>query len=146
MAAAKRVEVEIAGRGLSLSNLDKVLYPQAGFTKGHVIDYYSRIAHACCPTSRCVRSRQALPNGVEGAHFYEKQCPSHRPDWVPTATVYSRSNGATSLLRGRGSADARVAGEPRRPRAAHFAGAARATPLSPTILAFDLDPGPPAPP
>src|ERR671917_284624 len=88
MPQPKRVEVEVEGRTLSLSNLDKVLYPEAGFTKGHVIDYYSRIAPALLPH---VRGRpltlKRYPNGVDGGHFYEKQCPSHRPDWVQTAAI-----------------------------------------------------------
>jgi bifunctional non-homologous end joining protein LigD len=67
----KRVEVDIEGRTLSLSNLDKVLYPEAGFTKGQVIDYYSRVAPAVLPH---LRSRpltlKRYPNGVDKGHFY----------------------------------------------------------------------------
>src|SRR3954464_9860386 len=91
-----RVEVHVDGRTLSLSNLDKVLYPQAGFTKGHVVDYYTRIAPAVLPHLRGrPLTLKRYPDGVEGQFFYEKQCPSHRPDWVRTAAVYSRSNSRT---------------------------------------------------
>src|SRR3712207_4279169 len=92
--AAKRVEVEIDGRTLSLSNLGKVMYPRAGFTKGQVIDYYSRIAPVLLPHLRGrPLTLKRYPEGVEGGHFYEKQCPRHRPDWVRTAAVWSRHNG-----------------------------------------------------
>ena len=145
MAAAKRVEVEIDGRSLSLSNLDKVLYPEAGFTKGHVIDYYSRVAHVLLPHLRGrPLTLKRYPNGVQGSHFYEKQCPSHRPDWVPTATVYSRSNrrdidfcvaeDLPTLVWLANLADLEL----------HTSLALAADPAAPTILAFDLDPGPPA--
>lgn len=87
---APRGPVEIGGRQVKLSNLDKVLYPQTGFTKGDVIDYYARIAPALLPH---VRGRpltlKRYPNGVDGEFFYEKMCPSHRPDWVATTKVVS---------------------------------------------------------
>jgi bifunctional non-homologous end joining protein LigD len=77
--------VEIDGRQLSLSNLDKVLYPQAGFTKAEVIDYYHRIGPVLVPHlgGRPVTLKR-YPNGVDGASFYEKNCPKHRPEWVQT--------------------------------------------------------------
>jgi bifunctional non-homologous end joining protein LigD len=80
---ASRVTVEVEGKQLSLSNLDKVMYPEVGFTKGHVIDYYTRVAPAVLPHLRDrPLTLKRYPNGVDGGHFYEKQCPSHRPDWV----------------------------------------------------------------
>jgi bifunctional non-homologous end joining protein LigD len=89
--ARTRVEVEIDGRTLSLSNLEKILYPKAGFTKGQVIDYYTRIAPVVLPHLRDrPLTLKRYPNGVEAQFFYEKQCPSHRPDWVRTAPVWSR--------------------------------------------------------
>src|SRR5436190_504512 len=92
----KRLEVDIDGRTLSLSNLDKVFYPETGFTKGQVIDYYTRIAPAVLPHLRGrALTLKRYPNGVNGGHFYEKQCPSHRPDWVATAPVWSRHNART---------------------------------------------------
>ena len=144
--AAKRMEVEVEGRRLSLSNLDKVFYPATGFTKGQVIEYYTRIAPVLLPHLRGRHlTLKRYPDGVEGPFFYEKQCPGHRPDWVRTAGVYSRQNGREHrLLPGRRPGHDRVAGEPRRPRDAHAARARRSRRRQPTMLAFDLDPGPPA--
>src|SRR4051812_49689263 len=90
---AKRLDVSIDDRRLSLSNLDKLLYPQAGFTKGHVIDYYTRIAPILLPHLRDrPLTLKRYPDGVEKGHFYEKRCPSHRPEWVRTAPVWSGRN------------------------------------------------------
>jgi len=88
--------VEVEGRTLKLSNLDKVLYPDVGFTKGQVIDYYRRIAPVLVPhlTARPLTLKR-YPNGVEAGFFYEKQCPSHRPPWVETAPVWSGHNERT---------------------------------------------------
>jgi bifunctional non-homologous end joining protein LigD len=76
-------EASVDGRKLRLSNLDKVLYPKPGFTKGQVIDYYARIGPVLIPHlhGRPLTLKR-YPDGVEGEFFYEKQCPSHRPDWV----------------------------------------------------------------
>ena len=81
-----KTEIEAAGKKLTVSNLDKVLYPAAGFAKGQVIDYYLRIAPVLLPhlKNRPITLKR-YPNGVDGMFFYEKQCPSHRPDWVETA-------------------------------------------------------------
>jgi len=143
--AAKRQEIEIAGRTLSLSNLDKVLYPEAGFTKGHVIEYYTRVAPAVLGHLRGrPLTLKRYPNGVDAAFFYEKQCPSHRPDWVRTAPVYSRSNDRTidfcladdlpTLVWLANLADLEL----------HPSLALAEDVMRPTVLAFDLDPGPPA--
>jgi bifunctional non-homologous end joining protein LigD len=88
--------VEVEGRTLKLSNLDKVLYPEVGFTKGQVIDYYTRIAPVLVPhlAARPLTLKR-YPNGVEAGFFYEKQCPSHRPPWVETAPVWSGHNQRT---------------------------------------------------
>ena len=88
--------VEIGGRQLKLSNLEKVLYPGAGFTKGQVIDYYHRIAPALLPhlQGRPLTLKR-YPNGVDSLYFYEKQCPSHRPPWVQVAPVWSGHNNRT---------------------------------------------------
>ena len=81
--ASTRVEVEVEGRRLSLSNLDKVLYPRAEFTKGQVIDYYTRVAPAVLPHLRDrPLTLKRYPNGVEAQYFYEKNCPVHAPEWV----------------------------------------------------------------
>jgi bifunctional non-homologous end joining protein LigD len=80
--------VTIGGRDLSLSNLDKVLWPATGFTKGAMIDYYARVAPVLIPhlAGRAITLRR-WPNGVEGGSFFEKNCPSHRPDWLPTVEM-----------------------------------------------------------
>lgn len=85
--------VDVEGKRLSLSNLDKVLYPATGFTKGQVIDYYARIAPALLPhlKGRPVTMKR-YPNGVDEEFFYEKNAPKHRPDWVKTAPIWSRHN------------------------------------------------------
>ena len=90
-------DVTIDGRQLKLSNLDKVLYPEAGFTKGQVIDYYVRVSDAILPHLRGrPLTLKRYPNGVDAPFFYEKQCPSHRPDWVHTEPIPSeRTSGKT---------------------------------------------------
>src|SRR5215207_6643985 len=96
MPPAKRLDVEIGDRRLSLSNLDKVFYPEVGFTKGRLIDYYTRIAPSVLPHLRDrPLTLKRYPNGVTGQFFYEKQSPSHRPDWVQTSAVWSRHNSRT---------------------------------------------------
>jgi bifunctional non-homologous end joining protein LigD len=88
VAGAARVSVEVEGRQLSLSNLEKVLYPVPGFTKGEVIDYYTRIAPVLLPHLRNrAATRVRFPNGVDGASFFEKNAPTHTPDWVRTVTL-----------------------------------------------------------
>ncbi len=79
------VRVDIDGRVVSLSNLDKVLYP-SGFTKGEVIDYHARVAPAYLPhlRGRALTFRR-FPNGTEQTGFFEKRCPQHRPEWVAVA-------------------------------------------------------------
>lgn len=85
-AAGGKLEVTVEDRTLRLSNLDKVLYPQAGFTKGELIDYYARIAPVLLGHlhDRPLTLKR-YPNGVEESYFYEKRCPPHAPDWVQTA-------------------------------------------------------------
>ena len=131
--------MDVEGRTLSLSNLTKVLYPAVGFTKGEVIDYYTRIAPALLPH---LRNRpltlKRYPNGVEAGHFYEKNCPSHAPEWVRKERVdkidYCVCDDVPTLVWLANLADLELhpslsqAGEPDRP----------------TVMAFDLDPGPPA--
>ena len=146
MPAPKRVEVEIDGRTLSLSNLDKPMYPEAGFAKGHVIDYYTRVSPALLPHLRDrPLTLKRYPDGVEGPHFYEKQCPSHRPPWVQTVAADS------SRARG-GKIDFCLANDlPTLVWLANLADLELHTSLAtgddysrPTVVAFDLDPGAPA--
>jgi bifunctional non-homologous end joining protein LigD len=88
MAKDEKVNVEVDGRSLQLSNLHKVLYPQAGFTKGAVIDYYSRIAPVLLPhlADRALTIKR-YPNGVEEKFFFEKNAARGTPDWVRTVTL-----------------------------------------------------------
>jgi bifunctional non-homologous end joining protein LigD len=141
----RRLEVDVDGHRLSLSNLEKVMYPRAGFTKGQVIDYYTRIAPAVLPHLRGrPLTLKRYPDGVEGEYFYEKQCPAHRPDWVRTAAVHSRRNER--------AIDYCLADDlPTLVWLAQIGDLELHTSLAkaedvkrPAILAFDLDPGPPA--
>jgi bifunctional non-homologous end joining protein LigD len=140
---SSRVEVEVEGRRLSLSNLDKVMYPEVGFTKGQVIDYYTRIAPALLPHLRDrPLTLKRYPNGVEGQYFYEKQCPSHRPDWVRSEPVLLRSktiqfcvcDDLPTLVWLANLADLEL-----HPSLSKVPEVER-----PAVMAFDLDPGPPA--
>ena len=142
---AKRLDVEIDGRVLSLSNLDKVLFPRAGFTKGQVIDYYTRIAPAVLPHLRGrPLTLKRYPDGVEGPFFYEKQSPSHRPEWVRTAAVWSRHNARTIEYTLADDLPTLVWLAQLGDLELHTSLALAADVGRPTILAFDLDPGPPA--
>jgi len=86
--AKKESEIEVEGRQIKLSNLEKLLYPRAGFTKGQVIDYYIHIAPVLLPhlEGRPLTLKR-YPNGVDGMYFYEKNCPKYRPPWMKTARV-----------------------------------------------------------
>jgi bifunctional non-homologous end joining protein LigD len=85
--------VEIEGKHLKLTNLDKVLYPAAGFTKGQVIDYYARIAPILVPhLAGKPLTLKRYPNGVDQEPFFEKNATKHRPDWVKTAPIWSEGN------------------------------------------------------
>jgi bifunctional non-homologous end joining protein LigD len=86
--------VEIDGRKVKLTNLHKVLYPEAGFTKGEILDYYARVAPVMLPH---LADRAATliryPDGVDAEGFFAKHAPPHRPDWVRTASVAASSSG-----------------------------------------------------
>ncbi|HWC47800.1 MAG TPA: DNA ligase D [Solirubrobacterales bacterium] len=140
-----KAAVEVEGRELELSNLDKVLFPKAGFTKGELIDWYARIGEVLLPHLRGrPLTLKRYPNGVEGKHFYEKRCPSHRPDWVTTASVWSDRN--------KGEVDYCVVEDlPTLVWLANLADIELHTSLAraeaierPTAMVFDLDPGAPA--
>ena len=82
---AAPIEVDIDGRTVRLTNLDKVLYP-SGFTKAEIVDYHARISRWAIPhlAGRCLTFRR-FPDGTDQQGFFEKRCPSHRPEWVPVA-------------------------------------------------------------
>jgi bifunctional non-homologous end joining protein LigD len=131
-----RVEVDVEGRRLSLSNLDKVLYPAVGFTKGQVIDYYTRIAPAVLPHLRDrPLTLKRYPNGVEGQYFYEKRCPSHAPEWVRREQFqgieYCVCDDLATLVWLANLADLEL----------HPSLSLVEEDLRPTVMAFDLDPG-----
>ncbi|HET7443771.1 MAG TPA: non-homologous end-joining DNA ligase [Solirubrobacterales bacterium] len=144
--AANQV-VEVDGRELKLTNLDKVLYPATGFTKGEMVDYYAKVAEAMVPhlKGRAVTLRR-FPEGVDDldSAFFEKRCPKHRPKWVKTTNVRAGPNA--------GNIDFCVCdGRPTLIWMAQLASielhpslSLGRAPTRPTVLAFDLDPGPPA--
>ncbi len=131
--------VRAGDRGLKLTNWDKVLFPQAGFTKGDLIAFYARIAPAVLPhlLDRALTLKR-YPSGVDAPYFYEKQSPSHRPEWVRTVRI---GDVDYTVAESREALD--LARQPGRRRAPHLAGPASA-PDRPTMVVFDLDPGPPA--
>jgi bifunctional non-homologous end joining protein LigD len=151
----ERVETEIDGRQLSLSNLDKVLYPAVGFTKAAVIDYYAKIAPVMLPhlADRPLTLRR-YPNGVDAPSFFEKNVPSSAPSWVQTVTVPSISNRSTRAGSGSESVTHVVCNDrPTLVWAANLAaielhvplwriGAGKKLSRQPDHLVFDLDPGP----
>lgn len=137
--------VEIQGRTLKLSNLEKILYPSVGFTKKDVIDYYARIAPAIIPHLKArPLTRKRYPDGVDGETFFEKNAPMHKPDWVKTVAIWSSGNRrnvnyvlcddlATLIWL------ANLAALELHPSLSLANDVA-----CPTELVFDLDPGPPA--
>jgi len=89
-----RVETEVDGRRLTLSNLEKVLYPAAGFTKGEIIRYYAEIAEVMLPhIQERPMTLKRYPSGVDAKFFYEKHAPAHRPEWVRTAAIPHSGSG-----------------------------------------------------
>jgi bifunctional non-homologous end joining protein LigD len=137
--------VEVENRKLKLTNLDKVLYPAAGFTKGQVIDFAVRIAPVLLPHLKGrALTMTRYPEGVDHEHFFEKNAPMHRPDWVKTTPIWSDSNHRTvhyilandlpTLVWIANLASIEL--HPSLSLATDIA--------TPTMIVFDLDPGPPA--
>lgn len=140
-------QVHVDGQELHLTNLDKVLYPTARFTKAQVIDYYSRIAEVMLPhiKGRPISLRR-YPNGVNGHSFFQKNCPGHRPGWMQTVQL-PRSDRSEEMIDFCMIGDlpsliwvANLASLEIHPYL-HFA----KQPQRPTVIAFDLDPGEGAP-
>jgi len=141
----KETELLVDGKRLPVSNLDKVFYPKVGFTKGDVINYYIRIAPVLLPHLKDrPLTLKRYPNGVEGMFFYEKRCPTFRPSWFKTAPIWSEGNNEhinfclandlPSLVWAANLADLEL----------HTFLSKKQNPQRPTMLVFDLDPGPPA--
>ncbi|HUW02332.1 MAG TPA: non-homologous end-joining DNA ligase [Acidimicrobiales bacterium] len=136
--------VEIDGRRLKLTNLDKVLYPEVSFTKAEVIDYYVRVAPTMLThvAGRGVTLRR-YPDGVDGKSFFEKRCPSHRPDFVGTLPGPGDRGGAIEYCHFDSVAAMAWCGNMAAIEV--HAPMARGVDLeAPTMCVFDLDPGPPA--
>ncbi|HEY2801428.1 MAG TPA: non-homologous end-joining DNA ligase [Chthoniobacterales bacterium] len=142
---SKKAELTVEGRKLAVSNLDKLLYPKTGFTKGELINYYIQIAPVLLPHLKDrPLTMKRYPNGVEGEFFYEKNCPSHRPKWVKTATVWSEGNkrdmqyclaqDLPTLVWAANLADIEL----------HTSLSRKSNIARPTMMVFDLDPGAPA--
>ena len=147
--APKPTVVEIDGHQLKLTNLDKVLYPETGFTKGEVIDYYARIAPDDADPPRAIGASRsaAIPNGVDDKSFFEKRCPSHRPEWVEVALRAPATSGGAidyCLLDDRCRRWCGPATWPPSSCTRRWRGPT--TSSSPTMVVFDLDPGAPARP
>jgi len=144
---AEKVTVEIEGRTLALSNLDKVLYPDTGFTKGEVIDYYVKVGDAILPhlTERLL-TRKRWPDGTASQPFFEKNMPRGTPDWVRTVMMEEHGDDGVEYV---------VADD--LPTLVWLANLAalelhvpqwkvgpRGGPQDPDLVVFDLDPGAPA--
>jgi bifunctional non-homologous end joining protein LigD len=165
---ASTATIDIDGKKLQLSNLDKVYYPAVGFTKAQVIDYYVRIAPAILPhlAERPVTLKR-YPEGVKGSYFYQKECPEYRPEWLDTAPVCSRSRGAAAPKEHPGAGSSPESGRPAdafrnvnfclvndlpslvwvvntASIELHTSLSLGKDPLTPELVVFDLDPGPPA--
>lgn len=134
--------VEVSGRRLALSNLEKTLYPAGGFTKAHVLDYYRQAADVILPhLSGRALTLKRYPEGVDQDYFFEKRCPAHRPSWVKTAQVRRREAGEpltvclvddlATLMWVQNLASLEL----------HVPLARAATPKTPDFMVFDLDPG-----
>ncbi len=137
--------IEVQGKQLKLSNLEKVLYPATGFTKQQIIDYYVRIAPAMIPhlAGRAL-TRKRYPNGVDAEFFYEKNAPQHRPDWVKTAPIWSGSNRRTIHYILADDLATLVWLANLAAIELHPSLALAKDITCPTMMVFDLDPGPPA--
>jgi bifunctional non-homologous end joining protein LigD len=137
--------LNIAGRQVPVSNLDKVFYPSVAFTKAQVIDYYIRVSPVLLPHLKDrPLTLKRYPNGVTGGFFYEKRCPPYRPEWVKTAPVWSDRNEAEihyclandlpSIVWAANLGDLEL----------HTFLAKAENVERPTMMVFDLDPGAPA--
>ena len=131
---------EVAGKRLSLSNLEKDLYPSYGFTKAHVLEYYRRMSPFILPhlKDRALTLKR-YPEGVESDFFFEKRCPSHRPTWVKTAEVSSGAEPMTVCLVN--DLNTLIWVENLASLELHVPLARAASPGTPDSLVFDLDPG-----
>lgn len=137
--------LNINGRQVPVSNLDKIFYPSVAFTKGQVIDYYIRISQVLLPHLKDrPLTLKRYPDGVEGGFFYEKRCPAYRPEWIKTAPVWSDryeaeihfclANDLPSIVWAANLGDLEL----------HTFLSKADDVDRPTMMVFDLDPGAPA--
>ncbi|MDX6551732.1 MAG: bifunctional non-ous end joining protein LigD [Gaiellales bacterium] len=142
---SKPTVISVGNRTLKLTNLDKVLYPKAGFTKGDVIEYYRTVAPTLLPHLKDrPLTMKRYPNGVDEQFFYQKEAPQHRPPWVKTVPIWSRGNkrdvnfllvnNLSTLIWIANLADLEL----------HTSLSKASNPKRPTMMVFDLDPGAPA--
>ncbi len=133
--------VGISGRRLSLSNLEKDLYPSYGFTKAHVLEYYRRISKQILPhlKDRALTLKR-YPDGVDKAFFFEKRCPSHHPEWVKTAELPldDRKKMTVCLVN---DLETLIWVENLASIELHLPLARAGSPETPDSMVFDLDPG-----
>src|SRR3954447_5331236 len=91
---AARSDLDVGGRRLAIGHLDRVVFPRTGTTKGELLDYYVHVADVMLPHLRDrLLHMHRYPEGVEGPRFWQKGCAEHRPEWIPTAPVWSRDKG-----------------------------------------------------
>lgn len=137
--------LRIGKRTFTVSNLEKVFYPKTGFTKGEVIDYYIRVAPWMLPHLKDrPLTLKRYPDGVDGMSFYEKHCPTHRPDWVKIAAVWSEGNNENINFCLGNDLPTLVWAANIAVLEFHTFLAKSRNVMHPTMIAFDLDPGPPA--
>jgi bifunctional non-homologous end joining protein LigD len=143
--APPKEALNVGGRMVPVSKLDKIFYPQTGFTKGQVIDYYIRISSVLLPHLKDrPLTLKRYPDGVAGGFFYEKRCPPYRPDWVKTAPIWSEhheqeihyclANDLPSIIWAANLGDLEL----------HTFLSKAGDVTRPTMIVFDLDPGAPA--
>ena len=136
-----RKVAEVAGKKLSLSNLEKDLYPSYGFTKAHILEYYHRISQFILPhlKDRALTLKR-YPEGVEKEFFFEKRCPSHRPSWVKTAEI-PQADGERMTVCVVNDLNTLVWVENLASLELHVPLARADNPEAPDSMVFDLDPG-----
>jgi bifunctional non-homologous end joining protein LigD len=136
--------IEIAGRSLSLANLEKDLYPAYGFTKAQILEYYRRLAPFILPHlhDRALTFKR-YPEGVDQDYFFEKRCPAHHPNWVKTAAISLDNNEGMTVCLVNDLATLMWV-ENLASLELHVPLARAASPETPDALVFDLDPGAPA--
>src|SRR3954454_7674807 len=140
---AARAEIDVGGRRLAIGHLDRVVFPQAGTTKGELLDYYVRIADAMLAHLRHrPLHMHRYPEGVEGPRFWQKGCPEGRPAWVATVPVWSRDKGAAIEFCVVDELATLVWAVNIGSLELHTSLHTRADLHRPTAIAFDLDPGP----